>query len=261
MKKNKQTIDRISTKKIPEIKTNFDFPDFFSLENVNLIENVLGFKFTNKRNLICAFIHSSYYNEFISNNPSYSGYSDNELMENIGDSIVNFFGSSYLFFESGVKSPGEITEMRKKIVSNESLTKYIDFLDISKFLLVGKGQKITNSMKADLFESIIGAVYIDSNLYYAKKVFDLVTPVFVSLLNENDKNKNENEEVKTEKKEIKIIVQEKNRFKGTCLLHNNPLFEKTCSLKYKCKRGNCSNQYPCKQVFLIAKSCGCIENK
>ena len=58
------------------------------------------------------------------------------------------------------------------MVNSENLANIIETLELDKFMLLGKsfsGQELSKSVKEDLFESIVGAIYIDSSLEKAKR--------------------------------------------------------------------------------------------
>ena len=127
--------------------------------NVDEIEKIIGYEFKNKELLITAFTHSSY------------SKSSNERLEFLGDSVWQIIVSTYLFnkttFDEGV-----LSKYRAKIVCEQNLFRTISKLGLDKYLIVGESFKSlpTKSMSADLCESIIGAIYLDSgNLIKAKE--------------------------------------------------------------------------------------------
>ena len=123
-----------------------------------IIEKKIGYSFENKSLLKLAFTHSSYANE----NKSAS----NEKLEFLGDSILNFCTADYLFRKGG-GTEGTLSVMRSKIVSEPPLARCVDALDIIGYLICGVGeshnQNKSDAVKADLFEAVIGAVYLDCN--------------------------------------------------------------------------------------------------
>ena len=67
---------------------------------------------------------------------------------------------------------GTLTKWRAKLVNSDNLSYIIKELDLEKFVLIGdsaKKQDFTKSMREDLFESIVGAIYLDSSLEKARR--------------------------------------------------------------------------------------------
>ena len=126
--------------------------------DAKIIEEKIGYCFENKSLLKLAFTHSSYANE--------NKAASNEKLEFLGDSILNFCIAEYLFRKGG-GSEGTLSVMRSKIVSEPPLAKCVDGLDIISHLICGVGEERNNphksdAVKADLFEAVVGAVYLDS---------------------------------------------------------------------------------------------------
>ena len=108
-----------------------------------------------------ATTHSSYANEHHS--------TSNERLEYLGDSVLNFVVSDYLYSLNIGES--EMSSKRAHIVSEASLCNAIDMTDFVKELRVGKSIKDKNkisSIKADFFEAILGAIYLSSGIKKAK---------------------------------------------------------------------------------------------
>ena len=137
---------------------------------VNLfeVENIIGYKFKSKRLLQKALTHSSYSNEH--------KVESNERLEFLGDAVIEFIITEILYrdFEGG---EGDLSKIRALIVSERPLSETIDRLGLSKYLIkgVGESKNATESkaIKCDMFEAILGAVYLDGGLENAKKVFNL----------------------------------------------------------------------------------------
>ncbi len=132
-----------------------------SAENIQTIENKIGYSFSNKEFLQVAFTHSSY---------AYAhSLISNERYEFLGDSVLNFCTTKYLFdnfdFDEGVSS-----KIRAYLVSSEYVSDFIKDNQLEKFLLCCNfnPEKSTNVM-GDLYESIVGAMFLDSNLETCKK--------------------------------------------------------------------------------------------
>ena len=132
--------------------------------NEKKIESILDYTFTDKSLLEQAFTRSSYAEEY--------GGEDNEVLEFIGDKALDLavvrlltdaFGD---YDEDGYfvtsKDEGQLTEMKAALVNSDSLAEAIERLGLDKYLILGDSdQKVTKSMKEDLFEAIIGAIALD----------------------------------------------------------------------------------------------------
>lgn len=131
--------------------------------DVKKIEKIIHYSFKNKDNLKNAFTHSSYANQHMTE--SY------ERLEFLGDSILNFIVADELFKLSGDEE-GRLTKWRARLVNSDNLSEIIDKLDLTKYILVGDSIKNIGelkSVKEDLFESLTGAIYIDSSLDKARR--------------------------------------------------------------------------------------------
>lgn len=129
-------------------------------ENILAIEKAIGYTFKDKELLTRAFTHTSVTRDAQKNY---------ESLEFLGDSILNFIVAKRLFEEFPKAHEGELTQKRIELVSQEPLDELVRKLDIAQYMIVGKGESagfITSHSKAisDLFESIVAAVYLDSDI-------------------------------------------------------------------------------------------------
>jgi ribonuclease-3 len=139
-------------------------------KQINSLEKKLNYKFNNKNLLIEAVTHKTY--AFEAEKP----LQYNERLEFLGDSILNFVISEKLYKINKYFSEGELTRHRAIYVNNVFLADIAKKLDIGKFLLLGKGEKqqkgnLNPTNLANALESIIGAIYLDSNL---DKIRDII---------------------------------------------------------------------------------------
>lgn len=123
------------------------------------LEDKIGYKFKDKQLLATALTHSSYANE--NKSKSY------ERLEFLGDSILGFITSEFLF-KSFLNLPeGKLTKSRATLVCESSLYRFSKDLDIGKYMLLSNGEIRTGgssrpSILADMFESVTAAIYLDS---------------------------------------------------------------------------------------------------
>lgn len=137
-------------------------------EEYEALEKIIGYKFNDKINLDIAFTHKSYANEIVcGKRQSY------ERFEFLGDAILEFVVSDYLFNEYKDKTEGELTKIRASLVCEFTLSRIARELNFGKYGLFSKGEKNTggrdrDSILCDFFESVTGAIYIDGGLDAAK---------------------------------------------------------------------------------------------
>lgn len=116
-----------------------------------------------------AFTHSSYVNEH-----RYLKLSDNERLEFLGDAVLELVVSQYLYEEFPDLPEGKLTKMRSAIVREDSLSKFAKECHFDQYILLGKGEENSGgrdrpSLLCDLFESFLGALYLDQKAGTAKK--------------------------------------------------------------------------------------------
>ncbi len=136
---------------------------------LNKIEEKIGYTFNNKSNIGLALTHSSYANEKKNRN-----LQSNERIEFLGDSVLNLIVSDHLYNNYEELSEGELTKMRASIVCEQTLSDCAKKLDLGDYVLLGKGEELSggrsrNALLCDLFESIIGVVYLDGGFEPARK--------------------------------------------------------------------------------------------
>ena len=127
----------------------------------------------NKELIENAFIHSSFVNE------SDIKLEDNERLEFMGDAVLQICVSERLFLRKPQLSEGDMTLFRAKLVYEPALAEYSKQLQLNQFLKLGMGEERHGgrdrvSIIADLFESFLGAVYLDSGIDSVNKILDVV---------------------------------------------------------------------------------------
>lgn len=134
--------------------------------DINKIEESIGYKFKNKDLLINALTHTSYAHE---NNKE-----SNEKLEFLGDSILEFVSSEYIYNKYPNLQEGEMTKVRATVVCEESLYKIAKSHGFGEFLFLGRsevktGGKNRPAILADSVEAVIAAIYLDGGLQEADK--------------------------------------------------------------------------------------------
>ena len=128
------------------------------------IESSLGYTFKDKELLALAFVHRSFVNE---NSDSLGLH--NERLEFLGDSILGFLIAEYLYIKLPKATEGELSNLRSHLVNATSCIHYMKSLQLESYLLLSKGEqqnpgKGRESILADLFEAIIGAIHLDGGI-------------------------------------------------------------------------------------------------
>lgn len=138
-----------------------------TMQNLHRLESILGYSFRQPEILQQAVTHSSAANE------SFSASLDNEQMEFLGDSLVGFFISDFLFREHTRLNEGELSKVRAHLVSATNLSKLGRQLELGNFLVLGKGEEKSGGRRkqallADAFEAIVAAIYLDGGIEAAR---------------------------------------------------------------------------------------------
>lgn len=139
----------------------------------------LGVVVNNRKLILNAFVHASYVNEHD------EFEEDNERLEFIGDAVLQILVSDFLYKLEPKLTEGDMTLYRAKLVREEALAYYSREMGLNYFLLLGTGEESTggrerDSIIADLFEALLGAVYLDSGLENARKIVSHIVPQDIS---------------------------------------------------------------------------------
>ncbi len=165
--------------------------------NFESLSDNLGIKFNNLELLKEALTHRSYLNE------DKKTLQSNERLEFLGDAILSFVVSNWLFKKFPHYPEGKLTNYRSNLVKTSSLAKIAQKLKIGNYLLLSKGEKEAQGQKnltllANALEAIIGAIFLDQGI---KKTKNFVQKNFQPLLEKI---------IKTGKlKDHKSLLQEK----------------------------------------------------
>ncbi|HZQ29562.1 MAG TPA: ribonuclease III [Patescibacteria group bacterium] len=154
-------------------------------------------KFNNPGLLKQAFVHRSFLNE------SREKISSNERMEFLGDSILSFVVSKYLYEKYPDFEEGILTNLRALLVNTKSLAEIARELNFGKLLTLSKGEEESKGRQnqtilANCFEAFIGALFIDSGI---DKVTDFISKALLPKADEYVKSKSF--------KDPKSLLQEK----------------------------------------------------
>ena len=134
--------------------------------NFDGLEKSIGYTFKDKELLKKALTHTSYAYE--------NKIESNEKFEFLGDSILEFISSKYIYNNFSNLKEGEMTKVRADVVCESSLYKVACKHNFSDFLYLGKSQlsnekEVRPAILADSVEAVIAAIYFDSGIDEAEK--------------------------------------------------------------------------------------------
>ena len=138
------------------------------MKNLLDLEHKLNYYFNDRNLLKNALLHKSLGNE----RKEYKN-KNNERLELLGDAVLDLIVAEYLYKNYKSASEGTIAKLKAMIVSEPILAKISRQIGVGKFLMLSRGEVMSGgrnreSILADSFEAILGAVYIDSNLDEAR---------------------------------------------------------------------------------------------
>lgn len=118
-----------------------------------------------------AFTHASYANE------SHFVNKDYERLEFMGDAVLQLYVSEFLFQLFPRVPEGTLTTLRSKLVREESLSRFSKELGLGELLFLGVGEEKSGgrereSVLANIFESFIGALYLDCGKEEVLKILE-----------------------------------------------------------------------------------------
>ncbi len=153
-------------------------------ENVLKVETIIGYTYKNKELLTRALTHNS--------GVSKRSKKSYQNLEFLGDSILNFVIAEELLTRHPNFNEGQLTRMRATIVSDKPLADTIKKLQLNDFLIMGFSEtkmKINTNLSVmeDMFEAIVGSIYLDGGMEPVKKfILTALEPVIKK--SETDKN-------------------------------------------------------------------------
>ena len=130
-----------------------NFEEFFLKYNI---------KIKNRKQMETAFTHTSYANEH--HLESY------ERLEFLGEAVLELITSEYFYLNTDLRE-GNMTKTRASYVCEHALATYAKEIGLNKYIKVGNGQldNVNDTIIADVFESVLGAIYLDCGFNVAKK--------------------------------------------------------------------------------------------
>lgn len=130
-----------------------------------------------------ALTHSSY-------KADYKGSVDYERLEFFGDSVLKFVVSEYLFNKFPNYSEGRLTEIRAVLVSGQMLNELGSQLQLGKYVILGRGIHLKQSMIGRSLEALFGAVYLAFGMETARNLIESLLSEKTEAIHENASQEN-----------------------------------------------------------------------
>lgn len=135
---------------------------------ISEIEDIIEYNFKNKSLLIQSFKHRSF---LTLNNEE--NINSNERLEFLGDAVLDLIVTEHLYNVFPKEKEGDLSKKKSILVSRQVLGNITESLNLGNYLLINKGEEKTGgrtrlSNLANLFEAILGAIYLDGELKNAR---------------------------------------------------------------------------------------------
>lgn len=142
--------------------------DFFLAEHdaaiLHSCEETLGYRFTDQELLVRALTHASV---------SRTRLDSNERLEFLGDAILGTVVCERLYLDFPDEAEGELTRIKSAVVSRTTCERISIEIGLGQYLLLGRGVdsqgRVPGSILAAVFESLVGAIYLDGGFEAARK--------------------------------------------------------------------------------------------
>ena len=131
-------------------------------KQLNRLQRAIGYQFNNVDLLVLALTHRSF------------GGKNNERLEFLGDSVLNFIIAESLFCCFEEAREGQLSRLRARLVKGVTLAEIAREFNLGEYLQLGVGELKSggyrrDSILADALESVIGAIYLDSDFANCRK--------------------------------------------------------------------------------------------
>lgn len=162
---------------------------------------MITLNFNNKDLEFQVFTHRSYLNE------SHEARESNERMEFLGDSILSFVVSSYIYEKYPDLKEGELTNLRSILTNTETLYHVATELELGHYLKLSKGEEASGgrtnkSLLANTYEAVVGGLYLDQGIDASRKfIHDTIISKIDAIIQDQG--------LKDPKSNLQEILQEK----------------------------------------------------
>ena len=132
--------------------------------NIELLEEKLGYTFQDKKLIIEALTHKSYKQPY-----------DNERLEFLGDAVLDLIVGEYLFVKFRKSDEGKLSKIRASLVNETGFDKLARSLDLGEYILLSNAEENNGgrdkpSLLSNAFEAIMGAIYLEAGLKVVEKI-------------------------------------------------------------------------------------------
>ena len=133
---------------------------------IDKFEKIISYKFKNESLLFEALTHSS--SKAVKSNKKKNNY---ERLEFLGDRVLGLVLAEYFFKLFPDSNEGFLNDYFQKYANQDFLSQFAKKIQISDFIKTQKGDNLDNnkSVLSDVIESLIGAIYLDSNIDECRK--------------------------------------------------------------------------------------------
>lgn len=127
------------------------------------LQQNIGVAYSDPKLLHQAFVHRSYLNE------AKNIHESNERMEFLGDAVLSFLTSDFLYRQFPEFPEGKLTNIRSSLVNTKTLSEIATSLNLGELLFLSHGEQESggrnnSSLLADAFESLLGSMYLDGGI-------------------------------------------------------------------------------------------------
>ena len=133
-------------------------------DRLNECQDILDYRFSDRKLLVTALTHASVASDLRHHN---------ERLEFLGDAVLALVVCQHVYTRFERSAEGELTQIKSDVVSARTLAHACRALGLERFLKVGrglsKGRHLSRRVLANVFEAVLGAIYLDGGLEPARR--------------------------------------------------------------------------------------------
>jgi len=198
---------------------------------IDQLEKTIGYKFNDISMIKTALTHSSYANE---QKTQKRKAECNERLEFLGDSVLSFITSRYIFEKFKDNPEGYLTKVRAAVVCSKSLSSLANKIGLGNYLYLGKGEEENGRSNPKIlenaFEALLAAIFLDSD-HSVDTVSKFLMPLIISEIDEASKSEI-SYDYKTALQQF-VQASGKERLQYICVGESGPDHNKTFEVEAK----------------------------